>query len=75
MESLILSGPTNLKNDFSWSTFMVEVQVAIMGYELQQIFKNFPLPGSPAWDIFWNRVEEIMVSNLALQPRVRQTEL
>ena len=54
---------------------MVEVQVAITGYELQHIFKTFPLPGSPAWDIFWNRVEEMMVSNLTLQPRARQTEL
>jgi hypothetical protein len=65
MESLILPGPTDLQNNFTWSKFMVEVQLSIMAHQLDEIFKHFQPAGSPLWEIFWGRVEEMMVSNLA----------
>jgi hypothetical protein len=54
MESIVVPGPTNHKNDFAWSAFMIEVQFYVVASELNNIFQNFPRSGSPLWDIFWN---------------------
>jgi hypothetical protein len=54
MESIIVPGPTDHENNFTWSAFMIEVQLCIVAYELNDIFQNFPQSGSPLWNIFWN---------------------
>ena len=63
MQSLILPSPTGLQNNFTWSKFMVEVQLSIIAHELDEIFKHFLPAGSPLLETFWGRVQERMVSN------------
>ena len=63
MQSPILPSPTDLQNNFTWSKFMMEVQLSITVHELDEIVKHFPPAGSPLWETFWGRVQEMMVSN------------
>lgn len=63
MDNLIVPGPANDSNDFVWSTFMVDVQLLTVAYEIAEIFNNFPEPDCTLWEIFWNRVEEMIVSS------------